>query len=104
MQAHAKVWEHVEVMAECCAEELAPADQERQRELVQDARLALMRIDPSRCDIRSIDDLKVLRTMLGRAMSKSLKKLKLEDRRRGFGRVPEELRRRLSRGAPGSGG
>lgn len=95
MQANTKVWLHVQVMVELCAEELAPTDRERQVELIQEARVVLWRMDASRCDIRSLEDLKVLRTMLGTAMGKEAKRLRRQDKERGEG-VPEDLVKRLS--------
>lgn len=69
MHAYARVWPHVRVAVELCARELTK-DRDEREDLMQEAQVALWHIDASRCDIRSMDDLRSLRRMLMNHMRK----------------------------------
>jgi len=63
MHAYAKVWPHVQVAVEYTVRDLTK-NREFREELIQEARLEFWRVDPSRCNIRSLDDLLYLRSVL----------------------------------------
>lgn len=69
MQSHARVWRHVQCAVERCARSLTD-DRDEQEDLIQEARVELWRIDPSRCNLRSVDDLRYLRKVVTRHMRK----------------------------------
>ena len=79
MQAHARVWRHVQCAVESCARALT-RDRDEREDLIQEAHVELWRIDASRCDLRNREDLRYLRRMLTNHMCKLAA---LEARRQG---------------------
>lgn len=69
LQAHARVWRHVQHAVESCAQALTTDPDERE-DLIQEARVELWRIDASRCDLRNREDVVYLRRMLTNRMCK----------------------------------
>lgn len=63
IHAYDKVWQYVMADVEYCARDKA-RDRTERLDLIEDARVALMYMDPTCCDIRSLDDLQLLRRML----------------------------------------
>ena len=72
MQAHSRIWRHVQVAVKRHADWLAN-DRDEREVLIQAARLELWRIDASRCDVTNPEDVDCLRKKLRRAMSKEAK-------------------------------
>ena len=69
MEAYTRVWPHLQVEVERCARKITK-DRDERDDLIQEARLELWRVDASRCDLRSMDDLLYLRAMLTKHMKK----------------------------------
>lgn len=79
MQAHARVWRHVQHAVESCARALT-TDRDEREDLIQEAHVELWRIDASRCDLHNPEDLRYLRRVLTNRMCKLAG---LEARRQG---------------------
>ena len=67
MQSQARVWRHVQPAVERCAYSLTD-DRDEREDLIQEARIELWRIDPSRCNLQSGDDVRYLASVLMRHM------------------------------------
>ena len=67
MQAYTRVWPHLQVEVERYARTMTK-DRDERDDLIQEARRELLRIDASRCDLRSLDDLLYLRARLTKHM------------------------------------
>jgi hypothetical protein len=72
MNAQAKVWPHVQVTVEYWAGRLSTRRAEREQ-LIQDARVELLRMDAARCNIRDREDVLVLRRKLENCIKDSAK-------------------------------
>jgi len=69
MQSYGHVWRRVELAVERCARSLTE-DRDERDDLIQEARVELWRIDPSRCNPQSADDVRYLARVLMRHMRK----------------------------------
>lgn len=70
MQAFARVWRYVQSAVERHARELTE-DRDEREDLIQEARVELWRIDASRCDLQSAEDLQYLRRALRNRMRRA---------------------------------
>lgn len=73
MQAYARVWRYVQYAVERYARSLTE-DRDEREDLIQEARVELWRIDPSRCDLQNRNDVDYLRRMLRNCMRDLAKK------------------------------
>lgn len=93
LEAYTRVWRRVAITVELDARDLSQSRVER-AELLQEARLRLWKIEPSRCDITEPQDVRYIHSILYNHMRKVLaKKRKEEDKFVDL--VPPDLAREL---------